>query len=426
MEKTTDSKPWKSWQKIGFRFAFLFLGLTTIINWDLVTYFAFWAMNIHKFSLDIVFTWLVRPFSWLDRHFFHTGYDPKIHAGYPQDNHFATVFYLTIILVSAIVVLVWSILDKRKKDYNKAFFWFNLYLRYTLAITIIGYGIDKVIPVQMPWPNVAAMLSNYGQQSRFDVLWSFMGMSPGYMILTGSLEVIAGLLLFNRRTLLFGYVFLLAILVNIVALNWFYNIPVKMYSAQLLVCNLYLLAPYSNRLLKFFFFENPSHEAPLPQYHFRARWKTRTLTAALIVFPFLFSMFPAIADYNRYVKGKKYRESEKCYNVTTFVAGDTLPPFTTDTLRWKRLLMHGDRAFICSMSDDQDEYTCDVDSSKGTYTFHNNPDTSSWHLFHYSYLQKDRLQLVGKWKGKDIRVTMSSFPVDSLPLNKEKISLIQD
>jgi hypothetical protein len=421
----TLAKPWSNGQKIAFRFAFLFLGLTSIINWDIYTFFFFDAIHVKKFSLDIVFSWLVHPFAWLDAHLFHTGYDPKVHDGWPQDNHFATVFYLSLALVSAIVAIVWTLADKRRRDCNKLFFWFNLYLRYILAITIIGYGVDKVIPVQMPWPTSAAMLSNFGEQSRFDVLWRFMGMSPGYMILTGGLEVIAGLFLFNRRTLLVGYLLLMAILVNVVALNWFYNIPVKMYSAQLLVYNLYLLAPYGNRLIQFFFFDKVV-PAPQSHYSFGPRWKRRTLAGALIFFPLLFCLFGAIADYDRYVKDSGNRKGEKIYNVTNFVAGDTLPPLTTDTLRWKRLLMYGGRVVVCNMSDGQDRYTCDVDSVKGTYTFHANPDSTNRHLFHYSYPGKDQLQLSGEWKGKAVRVTMKLLPTDSIPLNREKIILIQN
>lgn len=416
---------WTIEQKIAFRFAFLFFGLTTIINWVLTLFIAGLALSQKSFPIISAFKWMSRPFSWLDTHLFHTGYDPKLHAAFPQDNHFGTVFYLSLLLISVILCIVWSIADKRRNNYDKLFFWFNLYLRYTLAITIIGYGLDKVIPVQMSWPSVVDMLSNYGQQSRFSVLWSFMGMSPGYMILTGSLEVIAGLLLFNRRTLLFGYLLLLTILVNVVALNWFYNIPVKMYSVQLLVYNLYLLAPYSNRLIQFFFFEKFS-PAPRIGYRLRVPWKARTLTVALIVFPLLCSLLAGIADYNRYTRHQTKRKNEKCYNVVSFLAGDTLPPLTTDTLRWKRFLMSGGDAVICNMSDDQESYVCDVDSSKGTFILHDNPDKTTWHLFHYTYPEKDQLQLVGKWKGKDIQVTMRSFPVDSIRLNKEKIRLVQD
>lgn len=419
----TLKAPWTTAQKIGFRFAFLFFGITTIINWNLIFYFAGLAVSKESFPIEMSFKWMSSPFSWLDSHLFHTGYNPKRHEAFPQDNHFGAVFYLSFLLISAVLVVAWSIADKRKSNYDKLSYWFNLYLRYTLAITMLNYGVDKVIPVQMSWPDAGAMLSNYGQQSRFAVLWNFMGVSPGYMILTGSCEVIAGLLLLSRRTLVFGYLFLLAILVNVVALNWFYNVSVKMFSAQLMLYNLYLLAPYSNRLIQFFFFDK-AVPAPRPQYTFATRRKTRAMRAALVLFPILLTLLVAISDYKRYTTDTADRKNEKCYDVITFIAKDTLPPLTTDTIRWKRLLMHGSNAFICSMSDDQDYYNCDVDSSKGTFTFHNNPDKASWSLFHYTYPAKDQLQIAGKWKGRDIRVTMRSSPVDSIPLNKEKIRLI--
>jgi hypothetical protein len=421
----TLTTPWTTGQKIAFRFAFLFFGFTTIINWTLTLFFAGLAISKKSFPVDGVFKWMSVPFSWLDRHLFHTGYDPKLHGAFPQDNHFGSVFYLAIFLISTIAVIIWSIAGKNKRNYPTLSYWFNLYLRYTLAITIIGYGIDKVIPVQMSWPTAAAMLSNYGEQDRFSVLWRFMGMSPGYMILTGACEVIAGLLLFSRRTLLLGYLILLSILVNVVALNWFYNVPVKMYSAQLMLYNLYLLAPYSRRLFQFFFFDRIV-PVPRTQHANSSSGKTRALTAVLIVIPLLLCLLTAVADYKRFDEVSALRKSQKCYNVTTFFAKDTLPPLTTDTLRWKRLLVYGNRVLVCNMSDEQDRYTCDLDSVKGTMTFHDNPDKTTWSLFHYSYPQKGQLQLVGKWKGKDIQVTMQSFPVDSIPLNKEEIRLIRD
>ena len=51
----------------------------------------------------------------------------------------------------------------------------------------------------MAWPNVAGMLTPLGEQSRLRVLWNFMGISPGYMMLTGGAEIAAGLLLLSRK-----------------------------------------------------------------------------------------------------------------------------------------------------------------------------------------------------------------------------------
>ena len=277
----------------------------------------------------------------------------------------------------------------------------------------------------MPWPTTATMLSNFGQLSRFHVLWRFMGVSPGYMILTGGAEILAGLLLFSRRTLVLGYLLLFGIMVNVVALNWFYNVPVKMFSAQLMVYDLFLLTPYYQELIQFFFMGDVK-KTTIRHFTFNTPWKKHSITGTLVIIPLLFIVLIFIGALKRYDNDAADRKSEKMYDVVTFIAKDTLPPLTTDTLRWKRLLMRGNHAIVCSMTDDQDHYDYDIDSIKKTITLHDNPNKKTWKVFNYSYPAKDKFQLIGKWKGRDINVLMKSTPIDSLPLNKEKIKLIQD
>lgn len=322
---------WKAWQKIIFRFCFWFLGLTTIMAWQLSTFIAYLAINKNGFDIQGIFKPSAPLFHWLDQYIFHTGYNPKIHASFPEDDHYGSVFYLTIFLISVIATITWTIIDRKKRNYNRLYFWFCLFLRYTLAVTIIGYGLDKFIPVQMQWPPVATMMSNFGQFSRFDVLWRFMGVSPGYMMLTGGAEILAGLLLLSRRTMLLGYLLLLGILVNVVALNWFYNVPVKMFSAQLMVYDLFLLAPYCKELIKFFFMGDVK-KATIKHFTFTTPWKKHSITGTLVLIPLLFIALNSIADMRRYDQEMVDRKNEKLYDVVTFIAKDTLPPLTTDTL----------------------------------------------------------------------------------------------
>lgn len=61
--------PWTTGQKVAFRFAFIFFGLTTIMNWNLTLFFAGLAISKKSFSITGVFEWMIGPFSWLDRHF---------------------------------------------------------------------------------------------------------------------------------------------------------------------------------------------------------------------------------------------------------------------------------------------------------------------------------------------------------------------
>ena len=118
---------------------------------------------------------------------------------------------------------------------------------------------------------------------------------------------------------------------------------------------------------------------------------------------------------------------QKLYDVTYFITTDTLLPLLTDTLRWKRFaLADKNSAVIYGMQDKADYYDCDIDTVKHTYTLHNDADTSTWHIFHYSNPQKNVLQLSGTWKGSDVNILMNEVSIDSMNLNKERLIFLQD
>ncbi|MEM1220373.1 MAG: hypothetical protein AAGH79_15735 [Bacteroidota bacterium] len=82
-----------------------------------------------------------------------------------------------------------------------------------------------------------------------DILyWSVMGLSRPYNLFLGGLEVLGACLLFFRRTAFFGALLSVGILLNIVAINFAYDISVKVYSIILLTISLYLASPELPRL----------------------------------------------------------------------------------------------------------------------------------------------------------------------------------
>jgi hypothetical protein len=419
--------PWKSWQKIIFRFFFLFLLQTSCLCWDLIVYFTLAIFRKSSpYQFGDIFHPMLKPLHWFDKHIFHTGYDPKIHDPWPGDSHMGVVFYLTALLFAIVLTACWSIYDKKRTSYNKLFYWFNLYLRYTLALTMFGYGIDKLIPVQMSYPGPVALLTPMGQNNLFNVLWQFMGVSRGFMIFSGACEIIGSFLLFSRRTAVFGYLILCTILCNVVAFNFFYNVPVKLFSSQLLIYTLFLLVPYALKLFQFFFYEQP---VALTQnsFLFHTRWKRYVIWVLLIVIPVLIDFCVTVVDYRRYERDQTDAKHHRIYEVGAFIAKDTLPPLLTDTLRWKYFVFDYDKyAVIFDMKDNKDWYECDIDSMKKVFTLHDNPDTTTWHVFHYAYPSKDSLLLTGKWKNRDVTIMMKSTPIDSMPLNKEKIRWLRD
>jgi hypothetical protein len=415
---------WRLSQKIAFRFFFIMLGLSTYHCLNLLIERTFglrdWIPFYKIFSA---------PFHWLDQHIFYTGYDPAKHSSNPGDNHFGVVYYLTILLISAIGTIIWTALNRKTTDYDKALYWFRLYLRYILGMVLFFYGIIKVIPVQMPYPGIATLLTPLGENDRQYLLWNFMGASPGYMIFTGLCEMTAGLLLFNRRTKVLGYLLSVVVLINVVALNIFYNVSVKMLSIQLLIYSIFLLAPHLKNLSGYFLFGKPSFLSE-KFFRFKNIWKQKLFVFALVVIPMSFFGIHALGVYHSYKNFQARRKLEKNYEVNTFIAKDTLPALVSDTLRWNRLLFstyyRKNWAVILNMKNERDYYDYDIDSIKKTITLHDNPDTLTWHVFHYAYSMQGQYSLTGKWKGQPVQIFMKSVSIDSLKINREIIKWVND
>lgn len=390
-------------------------------------YFAIGVLvNTREIDFAGVYHFLSKPLHWFDRIFFHIGYDPGTHSAFPGDNHYGVVFYLTLFALSIIGTIVWSLLDKRRANYNKLSYWFNVYLRYVLALIMFGYGIDKFIPIQMAAPDVVELLTPLGEQNRFSVLWDFMGTSPGFQMFTGACEIIGSLFLLWGRTALAGSLLLFVMLVNVVAFNFFYNIPVKLFSSFLLLYALYLISPYFYSLIKLFFYRK-AVTITAPQYKFQTNWKRYALWCVMVLVPVLVFLLTTIGVVSRYQKNIRNSKREKLYEVISFVAKDTLPPLMTDSIRWRRLLFaYTDNAIICNMKDEKTFYKCDDDTVKKIYTLLDQSDTSAKYIFNYTHPQKDHMLLTGKWKGNDVSILLKSLPIDSMALRKEKIVLMTD
>jgi len=73
-----------------------------------VTVIAYLAFDKDGFAMDKMFKPLARAIHWLDRYIFHVGYDPKLHSSYPGDSHFGVAFYLTAILLSILVAVIFE------------------------------------------------------------------------------------------------------------------------------------------------------------------------------------------------------------------------------------------------------------------------------------------------------------------------------
>src|SRR5215831_17078489 len=321
-------KKWTSRQKIAFRFFFVFLSLQVmnqnfIGNWFGHT-LVFWRLG------ETIF---VRPCLWLNDHFFHFQY---IHPGWttfsPALNTIRDTVYL---LLSALACLIWTFLDRKRPSYNKLLYWFSECLAIALACIAFAYGIVKVFPVQMAAPSFINLQRPVGSLSPFELLWATYGYGKPYQSFTGIFEALSGILVLFRRTRVAGLLILITLMVNIVMLNYTYQIGVLFISFYVLLVACFLLAPYTPSLLRFFF---GRQEAVLsyPAYNPIRNWKTKLFTFFAVLLTGSSFVATTSTAYNWYASTASINRSRQYSMVKNFIVDrDTMRLMENDTLCWK-------------------------------------------------------------------------------------------
>jgi uncharacterized membrane protein YphA (DoxX/SURF4 family) len=166
------------------------------------------------------------------------------------DASFSWIEHLLFLLVALLTALLWSLVDSRRPHYRTLDQWLRLIVRFALASLMFAYGFDKVFPLQFHSISRPLLVQQFGTLDHFRLMWSFMAASKGYTIFSGLLEVLSGVLLLIPALTNVGAIACAVVMSNVVALNFAYNIPVKLFSSNILLMALFLIAPVLPRLMK--------------------------------------------------------------------------------------------------------------------------------------------------------------------------------
>ncbi|MDQ6756823.1 MAG: hypothetical protein M3004_07800 [Bacteroidota bacterium] len=415
-EEVLSPPIWSPAQKVAFRFCFLFFSMTSLTYSNII-------LILLNRDRDAAQSFLIKPITFLENNIFHIGYKPEMGSTELVSSLFGWLLLFLIILLSIIGTLMWSVADKEKRDYHQLHFWFNKYLVYYLFIVMIGYAVSKIIPTQMPYPDIGSLLTPIGNLTKFNLTWMFIGASSGYERFTGCCELIACLLILFQRTRVLGCLVMTFVLVNVVSLNVYYNIIVKLPSIILLLTTLFLLTPYIPKLISFFYFLKPV-SLKEKRYKFVTSWKNYLITLLLIV--------PAWITYKTIEYNIAYanylvtiRSSQKLYKVTSFAStNDTISPSRNDTITWRQFAITGafqNAAVVYNANNENESYNYNFDSTKQLLTLINPGDTSIKYLFKYSLPAKDKMILIGDWKHKQVTIELSNMDINNFTLVKDKI-----
>lgn len=118
-----------------------------------------------------------------------------------------------------------------------------------LSLIMIKYGFDKIFKHQFPLPEPNLLFTPLGQLDKDILYWSTMGSSYGYNLFLGCTELLTGILLFFRKTRAIGALAAVFICANIVAVNFSFDISVKLLSSFLLLLSLFIAIPYIQLLI---------------------------------------------------------------------------------------------------------------------------------------------------------------------------------
>jgi hypothetical protein len=338
--------PWNIYKKIALRFAFIFFILfIVLLDWSVnpVFEYFYYEGNLAGFLDGVI--------SWVGNNLFHISYlmiSP--YDGQHNDRTYIYLLYFTMAAIAVIGTIAWSVLDRKRINYETLYYWLTVIIRYYLAFTLFLFALEKFFKMQFPDLGLYTLTEPVGNLTPMSLAWAFFGYSYGYNIFIGIAESAALLLLF-RRTMIVGALLTLGTLLNVMVVNFNYDVHAKIYPTALFVMTFFLLLPFLNRLFKFFFTHQATSLPPIQAPVFIKRWMQ--ISKSVVKFLFIgFSLIFLVKNYFGYKQRNDDREISKAqsgisgvFDVKSFVVDkDTLS--SENPLRWNQIVIGGKRERI--------------------------------------------------------------------------------
>ena len=323
-----DPATWPKWRTFGFKFVSVFLALFSfpLIDWN------FYSVLLHS--------------QWNSVHDYLVLASYTTNFGLDQGGGTGLWAWLILALIASAVTLVWEQRKplRTKAQYQNLYYWFSVLLRYKIGIALIAFGLIKFFPLQIPYPSLSNLHTNYGDYLPWKIYYHTIGITQGYESFLGAVEILVGVLLLIRSGVVFGAGIILGFTGNVLVANIAYNIGEQYFLAYVVFGAFYLLAKDIPRIYTLLFerkftkaedFE-PSFANPKVS---RARDYGRI---AVILFLAVTS-YQAYANFTKdlylYPKAKGITKAEGFYDVRLFVVGhDTLPYSRTNPKRWQNVV----------------------------------------------------------------------------------------
>jgi hypothetical protein len=394
-ETFIDEHPQQRWHpftRTAFRFAFVYLLLYNLpfpLN-------AFPYVDKAAEFYNSFWTWIVPR---LARAVFNREVGFVITGS--GDRAYDYLLVACLLLISLVITVVWTFFDRKRLSYPTLYRWLNLYVRFSLGAVMIGYGAFKVISSLFGPPTLDRLMQSYGDSSPMGLLWTFMGASEPYTMFVGFAEMISGILLFPRRTSTLGALMSIGVLSNVVALNFSYDVPVKLFSSHLLAMAIFLLLPDARRLGNFFILNRPAECVRVqPLFRRTVLHRGALVFATLLVIALVGTSLYQSYDQRRLFTGQR-SPLYGVWEIEEFSLGQTTPAASGQ--RWRRIIFDSPRRIVVqTQTNPHERFSSQLDQEKHTLTLRKREDPGWNSVLTYEQVSPDVITLSGAFNGSEM------------------------
>jgi hypothetical protein len=304
------------------------------------------------------------------------------------DTTFNYILLSGVVLAAAIGTIIWSVLDRKRPNYQKLLYYLSVLVRYYLGFFMFSYGLAKLFNMQFGDLSEYRLKSTYGQSSPMGLAWAFFSYYTGYKYFMGIAEVLGGLLLLFRRTVALGAIITLTVTANIVAVNYFFDVPVKILSTILLSMSVFLILKDAKRFFNFFLLNKATEPANLGYFN----GKKHSLTISLLKYALI--IYLVIPEYINYSSQKNYFkiygkfqvESIKQTNLNTLISNN-------DSTNWKNIEIKFDSAKVQLANNKTLIFLANIDKANNQLLLFTDGNRAHQYQFTYTYSEPDMLVL---------------------------------
>lgn len=406
MTELTHKPDWPLYQRLLFRFFCIYFLLSTSV-WS-------WLGSIPFLSfLNTFSTGFTTFYTELFNTYIYQVKEELVPTWGSGDTSMGWATLYAQLFLALVGGAVWSVLDRKRPHYHWGSLALRNVVRYYIILFAFIYGFIKVFGLQMPSPSNSYYATDLGDFSAMRFSWNFIGYSKGYEFFSGLMEVFIGVFLLYRRTIVLGALLGIGVFTNVFLMNISYDIPVKIFSFQLLFACFFICLTNLQRIAQFLFLNKtvaPDKTWNIPYFK---PWVKPVHIVLKSLFIITFVLYPFYNYYGSYTSRSNVAVAAPFesgfYSPQNFILnGDTIAAEIGGTRHWMDLAIDpGGRGSI-GLTDTsfrvrygRGYFSYELDSADNTLLFKKNSSAPLIFKGQFVKLNERDLQITGLYQNRD-------------------------